>query len=570
MAQRAGLNEVVARVLAGRAVGLAAAESFLNPSLKELMPDPSSLVDMDKAAARFATAIVERTPLAVFGDYDVDGATSATLLLRYLRHLGIEPQIYIPDRLIDGYGPNPAALEQLHDQGAQLVVSVDCGSTSFEAFAHAAKLGLEVLVLDHHQVGETLPPVGALVNPNRQDDLSGQGHLAACGVVFLFLVAVNRELRAKHRATAAQLPDLMALLDLVALGTVCDVVPLKGLNRAYVTKGLQVMAKRENVGLAALADISRVSGKPSPFHLGYMLGPRINAGGRIGDSALGAKLLSCDDRSEAEHLAATLERLNKERQALEAVMLEEAEAQAFQQCSGDSEAGPAVLLTGSDGWHPGVVGLLASRLKERYTRPSFAIAFGKDGLGTASGRSIDGVDLGAAVRAAVEAGFLVKGGGHAMAAGLTVEQSNVAELRAFMDERLRDDVAAARQERVLKLDGVVTPAGASVALLDQLEQAGPYGAGHSEPVFALPSVLVKYVDEVGKGHLRVTLGGNDGTSLKAIAFKALGQPLGDLLQASRGKALHVAGALSLDTWQGQPKVQLRIIDAARPETSRYG
>ncbi|WP_310619606.1 single-stranded-DNA-specific exonuclease RecJ [Flexibacterium corallicola] len=566
VSQRTEISEVVGRVLIGRDVSLEDADQFLDPTLKSLMPDPSSLVDMDRAAIKLAEAIEQGTSLAIFGDYDVDGATSSALLCRYLRALGLSPDVYIPDRIIDGYGPNPTALEQLYQGGARLLVTVDCGSTSFEAFEAAHKLGLEVVVLDHHQVGEELPNVHALVNPNRQDDLSGQGHLAAVGVTFLFLVALNRELRKRGVVGADKLPNLMDLLDLVALGTVCDVVPLKGLNRAYVVKGLQVMAKRQNVGLCALVDVARVSGPPTPYHLGFMLGPRINAGGRIGDSALGAKLLTCDNRGEAEQIAATLERLNQERQALEAVMLEEGEGQAFQKTEGGDVS---VLFTGSDGWHSGIVGLIASRLKERYRRPAFAIAFNEQGMGTGSGRSVNGVDLGAAVRAAVEAGLAEKGGGHAMAAGLTVAKDKLAELEVFMNERLGGDVAVAMRDQELTIDGVVSVGGASLELLEELTQAGPYGSAHPEPVFAIPAARIKFADVVGKGHVRVTLGGNDGSQLKAIAFKAEDQPLGKALLEGRGRLLHVAGNLSIDTWQGRPKVQMRIMDVADPATSQY-
>nr|WP_208979445.1 single-stranded-DNA-specific exonuclease RecJ [Pseudovibrio axinellae] len=567
--QRTELPEVVGRVLAGRDVPLEEAAGFLNPSLKDLMPDPSKLVDMDKACMRVADALQAGVKIAIFGDYDVDGATSSALLKRYLMQLGAVPDVYIPDRIIDGYGPNPTAVNQLHAGGARLLITVDCGSTSFEAFEEAKRIGLEVVVLDHHQVDEKFPEVHALVNANRQDDLSGQGHLAAVGVTFLFLVGLNRELRRRGAFAQRAEPRLMDLLDLVALGTVCDVVPLKGLNRAYVVQGLKVMARRENTGLSCLADISRLSGKPTPYHLGYMLGPRINAGGRIGDSALGMKLLSCDEREEGERIAATLERLNQERQAMEALMLEEGEGQAFQKMEGNS-APPAVLLTGADGWHPGVVGLIASRLKERYRRPTFAMAFNEEGMGTGSGRSIIGVDLGSAVREAVDLGLLVKGGGHAMAAGLSVRKEKIAEFETFLNERLGEDVERASADHELTVDGVLTPAGANLSLLDKLEKAGPFGASHAEPVFALPSVPIKFAKVVGKGHVSVTLGGNDGTNLKAIAFKAEDQPFGKALLNARGKPLHIAGSLSVDTWQGQAKPSLRIIDVADPAKGQFG
>jgi single-stranded-DNA-specific exonuclease len=565
MAQRHGVPDIVARVLAGRGVDIDAVEAFLDPTIKDLLPDPSTLTEMDKAAARVADSIQRGDPIAIFGDYDVDGATSSALLSRYLAMLGSQSRIYIPDRIIEGYGPNGNAIETLQAEGAKLLVCVDCGSTSFEAFDVAAQIGLPVVVLDHHQCGEALPKVEALVNPNRQDDLSGQGHLAAVGVTFLFLVALNRELRMRGAFARRQAPDLLSLLDLVSVGTVCDVVPLKGLNRAYVTRGLQVLHRRINPGLAALSDVSRVHGKPSPYHLGFLIGPRINAGGRIGDAALGARLLTTEDHDEARDIAATLERLNQERQAVEAIMLEEGEAQAF---AAMQESDPSVLLTGSQSWHPGVVGLVASRLKERHRRPAFAIAYDEAGKGTGSGRSIPGVDLGRAVREAVEAGILEKGGGHAMAAGLTLRRDREAELAEFFRDKLSQDVTAATAEHELKIDGAVTASGATLDLLHRVESAGPFGAGHPEPVFALPSHRISFADVVGNGHVRVSLAANSGDSLKGIAFKAADTPLGAMLMAKRGQPLHLAGTLSIDTWQGAERVQFRVLDAADPALNR--
>nr|WP_094462059.1 single-stranded-DNA-specific exonuclease RecJ [Pannonibacter phragmitetus] len=565
MAQRFGLADVIARVMAARDVALEEAEAFLDPTLKGLMPDPSSLVHMDEAVARVADAVQSGTRIAIFGDYDVDGATSSALLSRYLADVGQEAVIHIPDRIIEGYGPNGPAIEALHHDGARLLVTVDCGSTSFEAFETAARLGLDVVVIDHHQCGVELPQVRALVNPNRQDDLSGQGHLAAVGVTFLFLVGLNRELRRRGAFAGRREPDLLALLDLVALGTVCDVVPLKGLNRAYVTKGLISMHARSNPGLAALADVARVGGKPSSYHLGFLLGPRINAGGRIGDAALGARLLTTRDSAQARAIAEQLDRLNAERQAMEAVMLEEGDAQAVIRIQAED---PAVLLTGSDGWHPGIVGLIASRLKESHRRPAFAIAYDASGKGTGSGRSIPGVDLGRAVRKAVEEGLLEKGGGHAMAAGLTVRREREGELTAFFNEMLREDVEIASASREMKVDAALTAGGATIELLNKLELAGPFGAGHPEPVFAFPSHRISYADVVGNGHVRATLAGADGQTLKGIAFKAAEKPFGEALLAGRGKTLHVAGSLSIDTWQGAQRVQLRILDVADPQVNR--
>ena len=560
-----GLPDVLARVMAARGVQADEATGFLEPSLKLLMPDPSGLVDMDAAVARVADAVQAGRKIAIFGDYDVDGATSSAIFAKYLQWLGLDPVIHIPDRIIEGYGPNGPAIEHLRHGGADLLVTLDCGSTSFEAFETARQLDLDVVVIDHHQVGETLPAVAALVNPNRQDDLSGQGHLAAVGVTFLFLVGLNRELRRRGVFQGRQEPDLMALLDLVALGTVCDVVPLQGLNRAYVTRGLAVMHQRRNYGLTALADTARVSGKPAPYHLGFLIGPRINAGGRIGDAALGARLLTTEDPHEARAIAERLDQLNTERQSMEAVMLEQAGAEAAMAIQARD---PAVLLTGSDDWHPGIVGLIASRLKEAHRRPSFAVAFDETGKGTGSGRSIPGVDLGKAVRRAVDEGLLEKGGGHAMAAGLTVLQEKTADLEAFFNDVLKDDVEAASANRELKIDAALTATGANLDLLELLEKAGPYGAGHAEPVFAFPAHRISFADVVGKGHVRASITSGDGTALKAICFKADDKPHGQMLLQGRGQSLHVAGTLSIDTWQGTPKVQLRILDVADPQKTR--
>lgn len=565
ISQQHGLPDVLARVMAARGVEPDGAPAFLDPSLKLLMPDPSGLVDMDAAVARVADAVEAGRKIAIFGDYDVDGATSSAIFAKYLQWLGLDPVIHIPDRIIEGYGPNGPAIEQLRQGGAELLVTLDCGSTSFEAFETARKLDLDVVVIDHHQVGETLPSVAALVNPNRQDDLSGQGHLAAVGVTFLFLVGLNRELRRRGAFQNRRQPDLMALLDLVALGTVCDVVPLLGLNRAYVTRGLAVMHQRRNYGLTALSDAARVSGKPAPYHLGFLIGPRINAGGRIGDAALGARLLTTEDPHEARAIADRLDLLNTERQSMEAVMLEQAGVEAAMAIE---TRDPAVLLTGSQDWHPGIVGLIASRLKDAHRRPSFAIAFDEYGKGTGSGRSIAGVDLGKAVRQAVEKGLLEKGGGHAMAAGLTVRREKTADLETFFNETLKTDVDAASAKRELKVDAALTATGANLDLLELLEKAGPYGAGHSEPVFAFPAHRISFADVVGKGHVRATISAGDGTGLKAICFKADDKPHGKMLLEGRGRSLHVAGTLSIDTWQGTPKVQLRILDVADPQKIR--
>lgn len=560
IAQVHGLPDLIARVLAGRGVGLDEAMAFLDPTIRGLMPDPYLLTDCEKAAARLLRAVRTGETVAIFGDYDVDGAASSALLYRFLTHFGVPASIYIPDRIFEGYGPNPAAINQLIDNGAKLIVTVDCGSTSFESLDAARARNIDVVVIDHHQVGHELPHCHALVNPNREDDLSGQGHLCAAGVVFLVLVAALRQLREAGDARVRSI-DLLALLDIVALATVCDVVPLKGLNRAYVVKGLIAARHQGNPGLAALFRKAGLGGPVTPYHFGFLIGPRINAGGRIGDAALGARLLTLDDAGEAETIAEKLDELNRERQAMEAAMLQEAEAEALAEYgNGD---GASVIITARENWHPGIVGLIASRLKDKFRRPAFAIAFDPTGKGTGSGRSINGFDMGRMVRAAVDAGLLVKGGGHAMAAGLTVERGNLGKLRAFFTEKAEKQVAGLVANETLKIDGALGASGATVELIDQLETAGPYGSGHPQPVFALPSHRLRDSRLVGQSHIKVTLESQDGGRLDGIAFRAAETPLGELLLSSRGAQLHVAGTLGADHWQGSRRVQLRVTDAAK-------
>jgi single-stranded-DNA-specific exonuclease len=565
--QRHGLPELLARIIAGRGIEPDEVETYLDPTIKRLMPDPSTLTAMDAAAARLADAIERRDSIAIFGDYDVDGATSTALLATFLRLAGIEPLIHIPDRIFEGYGPNIAAIQSLAERGAKLLVTVDCGTTSHEPLAQAAKLGLAAIVIDHHQADEQLPPAIAVVNPNRLDDVSHLGHLAAVGVTFLTLVAVNRELRRRgfwHVLRPA--PELLDLVHLVALGTVADVVPLRGLNRAFVAKGLIAMRRREHAGLTALMDVARLSGPPEPWHLGFMLGPRINAGGRIGRADLGARLLMTEDPVEAAQLAAELDHLNRERQTIEQQTIAEAEAEAMA-ALGIEEKG-AVVVTAAAGWHPGVVGLVAARLKERFGRPAFAIALEPGETGTGSGRSIPGVDLGRAVRHAVAEGLLVKGGGHAMAAGVTIRKGALGAFRAYLEETLAADVEAARRDDSLLIDGAVSAAGANLELHATMSRAGPFGAGNAEPIIALPGHTVAYADPVGQAHVRVRLRAGDGAMVNAIAFRAAGQKLGDALLRSRGQAVHVAGCLAVDRWQGEARVQMRIIDMAPADPVR--
>ena len=563
IAQRHQVPDLLARVLAGRGVGIDDVPGYLDPTLRALLPDPDTLTDMGAAVERLARAVQAGESVAVFGDYDVDGAAATALLVEVLRAGGLDPLFHIPDRIFEGYGPNEAAIAHLAAQGVRLLVTVDCGTTSLEPLAAARRLGLDVVVLDHHQAGERLPDVTALVNPNREDDLSHLGHLCAAGVVFLTCVGLVRQLRREgHWTSARPAPDLLKSLDLVALATVADVVPLVGLNRAFVTKGLIALRRRERPGLTALMDVARLVGPPRPWHLGFLLGPRINAGGRIGDATLGTRLLLTQDDLEARGIAAQLDQLNGARQEVERTILASAEAEALA-AEGHADARASVVVSG-EGWHPGVVGLVASRLKERFGKPAFAIAFNGE-TGTGSARSIAGVDLGRAVRAAVEAKILVKGGGHAMAAGLTLQRARLGDLRLFLEETLAPAVMKARAEYVLAVDGALTAAGATPGLVETIARAGPFGAGCSEPVFAFPNHKIAYAEAFGAGHVRARLTAADGTGLKAVAFRVADEPLGQLILSARGRALHLAGTLDVEQWQGEARVTLRLRDAAVPE-----
>jgi single-stranded-DNA-specific exonuclease len=561
ISQRYALPELLGRVLAARAIALEEVPNVLDPSLKALMPDPSTLRDMDKAAARLADAIARKEQVAIFGDYDVDGACSSALLKRFLAAHGLEARIYIPDRMTEGYGPNPDAIETLIEEGARLIVTVDCGTTSHVPLLVARERGVDVVVIDHHQADERLPEVHALVNANRQDDLSGLGQLCAAGVTFMLLVAVARELR-RRAVPASAAPNLLGMLDLVALATVCDVVPLTGLNRAYVSKGLQVMRLRGNLGLRALADAAGLAVAPTPYHLGFVLGPRINAGGRIGDAALGARLLAGVNEAEAARVAVLLDRLNRERKAIEAAMLEEALVVA--ECQIEQNQDVPILLIGSDQFHKGVVGLVASRLVERFGRPACVIAWNAHGEGTGSLRSVAGLDIGSTVREAVAAKILSKGGGHAMAAGLTVARTNFDKLAVFFEATLAPGARAARAAAALLVDGALTPTSVTDELMALIDKAGPFGQGNPQPRFAFPAHRVKFAKRIGELHVRCALEAGDGSRLDAVAFRAAGQPLGEALLDTAGLPLHVAGYLRRDTWNGRNRRELVIEDVADP------
>ena len=550
------LPPVLARLLALRGVPLAEAADYLLPRLKKLLPEPGLLKDMDKAVARVAAALESAERIAVFGDYDVDGSTSAALLSDFLSALGTPPRIYIPDRMKEGYGPSPFAMRALQAEGATLVITVDCGSAATAAIEEAGSLGLDVVVLDHHRV-EVAPPALAHVNPNQPGDTSGLGHLCAAGVTFLFLVALNRHLREMkfYETRSMAEPDLRLFLDLVGLATICDVVPLKDVNRAFVRFGLSQIGNLSRPGLAALAGVAGAKGPFTPYHLGFVFGPRINAGGRVGRSSLGVDLLTARQADKAAEFADLLDLHNKERQAIEKVILEEAVAMAAAQANA-----PFVMVAG-EGWHPGVVGIVAGRLKERFAKPAFVAGF-EGGMGRGSARSIPGIDIGSIIRAAAEAGHIEYGGGHAMAAGFSLTTAQLDRFHRFVEERFSGTGAALAAAHDLCLDAVSSPAGATVALAEEIAQAGPFGAGNPEPLLAFSDLRVAFADVVGGAHVRLRLAGGDGAVLEAIAFRSVGTPLGDGLLASRGKPVHVAGRLRRDDWNGRVRVKLEVEDAA--------
>lgn len=560
LSQALGLPDIVARVLTSRGIGLDEAERFLDPTLKDLLPDPSRFVDMDAAAVRIADAIVGGEKIVLFADYDVDGATSSAVMGRFLRAAGVEPLVYIPDRLREGYGPSIPAMQALAVDGAKLIITLDCGTTAYDALGAAKNAGMDVVVIDHHEAESQLPEVYALVNPNRLDEDRVYGHLCTAGLAFLAAVAINRELRTRgHWTNTRPEPVLTRWLDLVALGTVCDVVKLEGLNRAFVVQGLKVMSKRGNPGLRALSDVADLREAPESYHLGFVLGPRINAGGRIGQSDLGARLLRTEDIAEATSIAARLNILNAERRDIEAAVHNDALEQAFR--LGD-DPGAAVVVAGQ-GWHPGVVGIVASRLVERFNRPACVIAM--DGqLGTGSGRSVSGVDLGAAIIAARQKGLLVKGGGHAMAAGFSVSEDNIVAFRAFVCDRVAQQSNGGPVTPDVRIEGTISVRGASIELAQEIARLAPFGPGNPEPRLAIQGARIAFSDIVGTDHVRFSLtAGPGGGTLDGISFRCVGSPLGDLLLSARDEIVHVVGRLKADTWQGRTRVKFHVEDAAR-------
>lgn len=556
---REGLSgdDLTAQLLLARGAPREALADHRAPSLRAFMPDPSIFRDMDRAAQRLAAAVIAGEQIAVFGDYDVDGATSAALMIRLLRDLGLAPIAYIPDRLMEGYGPSGEALVRLAERGATVIVTVDCGAQAFEAMAMARAAGVDVIVVDHHKCAPELPPAFALVNPNRLDEDAGaaHGHLAAVGVAFLLGAALIRSLRGQGFFEAREEPRLIELLDIVALGTVADVAALRGLNRAFVAQGLKVMAARRNIGLAALLDAAGLARAPTASDLGFALGPRINAGGRVGEADLGVRLLTTRDRAEADRIAQTLGALNDARRTIEAEVQAAAEAQV--------DPARAVLIAAGPGWHPGVIGIVAGRLKEKFGKPALVIALDDAGVGKGSARSVPGVDLGQAVLAAKQEGLLIAGGGHAMAAGLTIAAKRIGELAAFLDARLAEGIGAAIEARALLVDVLVAPRGVNPSLVDALEAGGPYGMGWPAPRVVAGAVRVIKADIVGQGHVRAILAGDDGARIKSVAFRQADSALGQaLLGAPRDRRLWVAGRARIDDWGSQRAAELHLDDAA--------
>ncbi len=560
LTQKSGLPEIVGQVLAARGVDFDGVGAFLDPTLRDQLPDPSSLLGMDQAVERIVRAVTDGEEIAVFADYDVDGATSAALLTRFFGALGRTLTVYVPDRVAEGYGPNSPALRGLYDRGVRVVITVDCGTTAHEPLADAAALGLDVIVVDHHVAESALPEAVAVINPNRLDETSEHGQLAAVGVAFLLVVALNRALRdAGWYGHGHAEPALMSWLDLVALGTVCDVAPLAGVNRALVAQGLKVMARRGNVGIRALADVAGLDERPTAYHAGFVFGPRVNAGGRVGEPGLGARLLAIDDPAEAKVLAQRLDDYNRERREIEASVLEDAIAEAGDQ----ARAGEPMVFVARAGWHPGVIGIVASRLRERFSLPACVVAL-DDGIGKGSGRADAPVSLGPAVIAARQAGLLVNGGGHARAAGFTVEASGVDELRTFLSEHITRQLDGRSASPAYQIDGALAPPGATIELVELLDGVGPFGAGNPRPRFVFPAVRIVKADIVGSDHVRcVVAPQSSGERLSAMAFRSADTDLGKALLGTAGVAIHVAGYLEINTWRGSRTARLVIEDAAR-------
>ena len=548
------LDNLTSRLLAGRGIDPDAAEEFLNPSLRGSMPDPSTMQDMNKAAALIMDAVQAKQKITVFADYDVDGGTSAAQLIKWGRGFGVEIGLYVPDRVKEGYGPSVEAFKQLKSEGNDLVVTVDCGAAAQTALEAAKDLGLPIVVIDHHLMHGSLPPCAALVNPNREDDTSGLGHLAAAGVTFMLLVALNREARKRG---LEDVPNLLDLLGLTALGTLCDVVSLTSLNRAIVAQGLKVLSKGGNIGVNALADVAGTNAPYTTYHCGFILGPRINAGGRIGKAEMGAEMLSTENAQLAYSHAAELDRVNTARKTLQDQMINEALEEAFKLPEDD-----AVIIVSMEGWHPGVIGIVAGRLKDRFDKPAIVIGVNEEGLGKGSGRSLSGVNLGEAITQAKEAGLLLSGGGHAMAGGLTVEASKIPELTKFLNKILKDEVIEARKNLSLKIDALIAPSAANQSLIKRIEDVGPYGAGNPQPLFAFSDLRIAYAQRVRGGHVRCSFEDGLGGRINGICFRADETGLDQILLDPNAPRVHVAGRLKADSWKGRSKIDLQLVDLA--------
>lgn len=554
LVKRGGVDDITARLLAGRGVPPEEVEAFIDPKIRDFLPNPSSLKDMDKAAAAIVSAVKSNKKVTVFADYDVDGGTSAAQIVRWARHFKAEFGIYVPDRVAEGYGPSAGAFRTLKEQGNDLIITVDCGAAAYGALEEAARIELPVVVIDHHMMDGAHPPALALVNPNRNDDSSGLGYLAAAGVCFVLLVALNREARAQGLGEG---PNLLKLLDLAALGTICDVVALKGLNRAIVSQGLKQMSQTQHVGLLALADVAGVSAPFTTYHSGFVIGPRINAGGRIGKASMGAELLCTENSQTAYGYAAELDRVNTERKTMQAEMIEEALTKAAA-LPGER----AVTIVFMEGWHPGVIGITAGRLKDRFDKPAIVIGVNAEGIGKGSGRSIHGVNLGGAITAAREAGLLISGGGHPMAGGLTVAQAQIAELSLFLEKHMKDEVAAARQHLAVKIDAKITPRAATPELIENMTRVGPYGAGHPQPMLVFETMSIRYAERVRGGHVRCSFADADGQLVSGICFRADETGLSDVLLSPNPELVHIAGRLRVDSWKGRMRVDLNVVDLA--------
>lgn len=554
LAQSCELDDLTARLLAGRGVKSDQVDAFLAPSLRHQMPDPSSLADMDKAVGLIVEAVKAKKKIAVFADYDVDGGTSAAQLIRWGRAFDLEFGLYVPDRVKEGYGPSFEAFKTLKDQGYDVVITVDCGAAAHGPLEAATDLDITIIVVDHHLMPGTMPPCAALVNPNRPDDTSGLGHLAAAGVTFMLLAGLNREAR---RQGLGEGPKLLDLLGLTALGTVCDVVPLEGLNRVFVSQGLKVLGKGNIVGLTALADVSKASAPFTTYHAGFILGPRINAGGRIGQANMGAELLSTENAQLAYSHAAELDRINTERKGVQDDILREALQEAE---TGANREG--VIVVSMSGWHPGVIGIVAGRLKDRFKRPAIVIGVNDEGIGKGSGRSMTGVDLGSAIVAAKDAGVLQAGGGHAMAGGLTMTAKKIPILKAFLDARLGEDITRALETQDLKIDGLLSPRAATPEFMSRLEQLAPFGVSNPQPMFAFPDMRISYAERVRGGHVRCSFEDSSGGRVSGICFRADESGLSELLLAPESPRVHVAGRLKQDTWNGRTKIDLQVSDLA--------